>query len=45
VAAVSLTAAAALRHRLVLNFAAETEAVDAATLVARVLQAARRLRP
>jgi MoxR-like ATPase len=41
---VDAVAVPALRHRLVLNFAAETDGVDAAALVARVLVAARRLR-
>jgi MoxR-like ATPase len=42
---VDAVARAALRHRLVLSFAAETAGVDAAQLVDRVLAAAERLRP
>jgi MoxR-like ATPase len=41
---VDRVAPAALRHRLVLAFAAEAEGVDAAEIVARVLSAARRQR-
>jgi MoxR-like ATPase len=41
---VDRVAVPALNHRLVLNFAAEAEGVDPADIVARVLQAARKLR-
>jgi len=34
----------ALNHRLVLNFAAEAENIDPATIVTRVVQSARKLR-
>jgi MoxR-like ATPase len=34
----------ALNHRLVLNFAAEAENLDPASIIARILQAARKLR-
>ncbi len=42
---VDALAPAALRHRLVLNFAAETSGIDAARVIERVLAAAQRLRP
>jgi MoxR-like ATPase len=34
----------ALNHRLVLNFAAEAENIDPATIITRILQSARKLR-
>ncbi|HEV7735257.1 MAG TPA: AAA family ATPase [Candidatus Binatia bacterium] len=42
---VDTLAPAALRHRLVLNFAAQTAGVDATRVIERVLDVARRLRP
>ncbi|HXG18890.1 MAG TPA: MoxR family ATPase [Methylomirabilota bacterium] len=41
---VERVAASALNHRLVLNFAAEAEGVDPATIISRIVQSARKLR-
>jgi len=41
---VERVAAAALNHRLVLNFAAEAEGIDPVTIISRIVQSARKLR-
>ncbi len=41
---VDRVAVPALNHRLVLNFAAEAEGIDPASIIARIVQSARKLR-